>query len=256
MKHLTLDEIKKIELGILDYVVDICEKNHLRYFLAYGTLIGAIRHQGFIPWDDDIDIIMPRPDYEKLLDITESSTNEKYHVLCSRNRSYLYGFAKVLDKKTKIVDENVENIPELGVWLDIFPYDGMSSKSSLNNKFCFILNKLRAAAIYKHFPKGKGANFLVWHICRLIGYRPFLKLYDHFCKSVPYDTSKFVGLISDMKDYHESRLFNSAVKVEFEGKMYHAPIGFDQILKNYYGDYMQLPPEDQRASHHIKAVLI
>ena len=75
MKHLTLDEIKKIELGILDYVVDICEKNHLRYFLAYGTLIGAIRHQGFIPWDDDIDIIMPRPDYEKLLDITESSTN-------------------------------------------------------------------------------------------------------------------------------------------------------------------------------------
>lgn len=256
MKELTLNDIKKIELGILDYVVELCETHNLRYYLAYGTLIGAIRHHGFIPWDDDIDIIMPRPDYEKLLDISESNPNEKYQFLSSRNKSYLYGFSKVVDKKTRIEDEDVESIPGLGVWLDIFPYDGMTSKSSFNNKFCFILNKLRAAAIYTKCPKEKGANYLIWKLCRLIGYRPFLKLYEHFCKLVPYDTAKYVGLISDKKDYHSVNLFGSSIKVEFEGKEYDAPIGYDQILKNYYGNYMQLPPEEQRVSHHIKAVLI
>ena len=256
MKKLELDEIKKIELGILDYVVDICEKNNLRYFLAYGTLIGAIRHQGFIPWDDDIDIIMPRPDYEKLLDISASIPNEKYQVLSSRDKSYFYGFAKVVDKKTRIVDENVEKIPELGVWLDVFPYDGKASKNSFNNKLCFYLNKLRAAAVYRKFPKEKGANYLIWMLCRLVGYRPFLKMYEFFCKKVPFDASEYVGLISDITDYHKHNLFSDVIKVKFEGKDYDAPIGYDQVLKTYYGDYMQLPPEEQRVSHHIKAVLV
>ena len=256
MRHLTLDEIKRIELGILDYVVDICEKNNLRYFLAYGTLIGAIRHQGFIPWDDDIDIIMPRPDYEKLLDICESIPNEKFQIMSSRDDSYLYGFAKVVDRKTRIIDDNIESIPGLGVWLDIFPYDGMTSKSSFNNHFCFFLNKLRAAAVYRQFPKDRGANYLIWRVCRLFGFKPFLRMYEYFCKLVPYDTSKFVGLISDKKDYHDSSLLSTEVKVEFEGKVYNAPIGYDQILRTYYGDYMQLPPEEQRVSHHIKAVLV
>lgn len=256
-KYLSLDEIKSIELGILDYVAGICEKHHLRYYLAYGTLIGAIRHHGFIPWDDDIDIVMPRPDYEKLLDICQSASPEKrYQMLNSRDEGYLYGFAKVVDRRTEMVDDTVEMIPGLGIWLDIFPYDGMTSKNSWNNRICYYLNKLRGAAIYKEFPQGKGANYFVWKLCRLIGYRIFLKWYERLCKVVPYDTSQYVGLISDRRDYHPRELFKETIKVQFEGKEYDAPIGYDQMLRNYYGDYMQLPPEEQRVSHHIKAVLI
>ena len=199
---------------------------------------------------------LPRPDYEKLLDITESFPDKKYQVLCSRSKSYFYGFAKVVDRKTRIIDDEVEIIPELGVWLDIFPYDGKASKSSFNNKFCFYLNKLRAAAVYRKFPKDKGANYLIWMLCRLIGYRPFLNIYEHYCKKVPYGTSKYIGLISDMKDCHRHNLFSDIIKVKFEGKDYNAPIGYDQILRTYYGDYMQLPPEEQRVTHHIKAVIV
>lgn len=253
---LSLDDIKRVEIGILDYVVSICEKHNLRYYLMYGTLIGAIRHKGFIPWDDDIDIIMPRPDYEKLLDISASSSHPKYQLLSSRDKGYLYGFSKFVDKQTKIIDDTIEKIPGLGIWVDIFPYDGMTSENSWNNKFCYYLNKFRGAAVYKDFPQGKGANYLTWKLCRLIGYRFFLKLYERFCKLIPYDTSKFVGLISDKKDYYDRTFFNHAIKVEFEGKEYNAPVGYDHVLKHYYGDYMQLPPEEQRVSHHIKAILI
>lgn len=256
MRPLSLDEIKKIELGILNYVVDICQNNELRYYLAYGTLIGAIRHQGFIPWDDDIDIVMPRPDYEKLLDIVADIPNSCYSFLSSRDDSYLYGFAKVYDNRTKIVDDSIEQIPKLGIWLDIFPYDGMTSKTSLNNQICYYLNKFRAAAIYRYFPKEKGANFISWKLCRIIGYRFFLRLYEWLCQVSSYDTSEYVGLISDKRDYHHRKCFESTIKVIFEGKEYNAPIGYDQILKTYYGDYMQLPPEEQRVSHHIKAVLV
>ncbi len=252
---LSLDDIKKIEIGILDYVVSICEKHNLRYYLMYGTLIGAIRHKGFIPWDDDIDIMMPRPDYEKLLDISASSPNSRYQLLSSRDNGYLYGFAKIVDKQTEIVDETIEKIPGLGIWVDVFPYDGMTNKTSWNNKFCYFLNKFRGAAVYKEFPQGKGANYLTWKLCRLIGYRFFLNLYERFCRSIPYDSSQYVGLISDMLDYHERELFSQTTKVEFEGKKYDAPIGYDKVLRNYYGDYMQLPPEDQRQTHHIKAIL-
>ena len=140
--RLTLTEIKQVELGILDYIVDICNKYNLIYYLSYGTLIGAIRHKGFIPWDDDIDISMPRDDYEKFLKITSSGQiNSKYKCLVPLVDGYYYEFAKVIDTSTIVEDVSVQST-ENGVWVDIFPLDGLkkSDKISHLSLITFVFN--------------------------------------------------------------------------------------------------------------------
>lgn len=150
--RLTLTEIKQVELGILDYIVDICNKYNLIYYLSYGTLIGAIRHKGFIPWDDDIDISMPRDDYEKFLKITSSGQiNSKYKCLVPLVDGYYYEFAKVIDTSTIVEDVSVQST-ENGVWVDIFPLDGLNKSDKISHLSLMILNRCRAASVNNHFP--------------------------------------------------------------------------------------------------------
>ena len=249
---LSLDEIKHIEIEILDYVVHLCDEHHLRYFLMYGTLIGAVRHQGFIPWDDDIDITMPRKDYQQLMDILLKEKNEKYVLLCEKTKGYTYPFAKVVDTQTRILEESIDDFEHNGIWIDIFPYDGMQSK--MHYKLCCLLNKCRAAAIYKEFPKGRGGSYWQWKICRIIGYQFFASFYNRICQKYDYETSDEVAFMALPTEHCPRRCMEQCVKMEFEGKTYDVPTGYDEILTLYYGDYMQLPPENQRVTHQIKAV--
>lgn len=178
--RLTLTEIKQVELGILDYIVDICNKYNLIYYLSYGTLIGAIRHKGFIPWDDDIDISMPRNDYEKFLKITSSGQiNSKYKCLVPLVDGYYYEFAKVIDTSTIVEDVSVQST-ENGVWVDIFPLDGLNKSDKISHLSLMILNRCRAASVNNHFPhKTSGVllpiEYVFWKVCRLIGFKAFLK---------------------------------------------------------------------------------
>ena len=133
-KKLEIEEIKHIEVDILKHVVKICNRHKLRYFLAYGTLLGAVRHQGFIPWDDDIDICMPRPDYDKFIEIwqKEKTLNESLNfglLFPSPGNNYFYEFAKVTATDTVCeVNLPILDIKGLGIWIDIFPLDGMPTK--------------------------------------------------------------------------------------------------------------------------------
>ena len=125
MKKIEEKELKSIELNILKDIHTFCEMNNLTYYLCGGTLLGAVRHRGFIPWDDDIDIFMPRVDYDRFL--TEYASKQ-YTVLCHKNtQGYYLPFAKVVDKSTRIEETLVKSIPNCGVYVDVFPIDGFSN---------------------------------------------------------------------------------------------------------------------------------
>ena len=123
MKQMTTDEIKKVQLDILIYVDKICKDNNIKYSLAYGTLIGAIRHKGFIPWDDDIDIVLKRSEYERLLEVLYKDDNSKYMIFSMKDEGYFYPYAKVGDLDTIIREKNWPDIQNLGVNIDVFPVD-------------------------------------------------------------------------------------------------------------------------------------
>lgn len=264
MRKLSLEEIKKIEVNILDYISDICKKNNLKYFLAYGTLIGAIRHKGFIPWDDDIDIAMPRDDYDKLLSIIKSQRGDsKYDCLIPLEDGYYYEFAKVIDTST-IVQEQTTISSKCGVWVDIFPLDGLKKEDKWSHYLLLILNRCRAASVNKKFPhktKGFAAPFeyIFWKICRLIGFRFFLKRSIRLSRKYKYIDCEYVGFASSYpanNKYMLRKWYERTIDVPFENKQFRAPIGYHEYLSTQYGNYMQIPPEDKRVSHHMQAFVI
>lgn len=258
---MSLEDIKKTELAILDYVAGICMDNNLSYFLAYGTLIGAIRHKGFIPWDDDIDIAMPRKDYDMLLNILSSKENQsQYECLIPLKDDYFYEYAKVIDTTTSVKEEKtIES--RCGVWIDIFPLDGLHKEDKKSQRMLAILNRCRAVSVNSHFPhKTKGLcvpfEFILWKTCKLIGYKPFLKKSIALSKKYEYEDCDCVGYASSYPvrgKYMKKEWFSEAVDVEFEGLFFRAPAGYHEYLSTVYGNYMELPPEDKRVSHHMAA---
>lgn len=258
MERLDLESVKKIELNILDYVVNICNENNLTYFLAGGTLLGAIRHKGFIPWDDDIDISMPRPDYEKLISIL-SKDQSKYRVITKDLfEDYYLFFAKVVDKDTYAYEKNTPlHTQKMGVFIDIFPMDGLGNdeNSSINH----LKNVLYNYSTYKvkKYPITYYNNFLV-AILRKIKYffTSYSKIYNNDKKLVNrYDfyNSAYVASTYGAKGIDEivpRKIYDKIIKVQFESRFYNAPEGYNLYLEKMYGDYMKLPSLENRIQSH------
>lgn len=260
-EQLSLDEIKKCELDILIYIDNICRENNLRYYLFYGTLLGAIRHKKFIPWDDDIDIVMPREDYEKFISLFEKqSSTAKYQCQVPLKNGYFYEFAKVYDTTTW-VDETDVCTSDGGLWVDIFPLDGLNPKDRWAHKMLQLLNRCRSAAVRTKFPHRTSGGlvvpeYLFWCTCRLIGYKAFLKKSIAISKRYKYDKCEYVGYASSypaLHKYMKKEWLEETIDVEFEGQRFIAPKDYHHILTNIYGDYMKLPPEDKRLPHPMKA---
>jgi lipopolysaccharide cholinephosphotransferase len=258
MKEISFEEAKQLELDILVDITNFCDSHGLRYCIAYGTLIGAIRHRGFIPWDDDIDINMPRKDYEEFLR-TYNADGKKYRVIDPSSEMARHSFAKVIDTRTVKDEPMIAYEQPLGIDVDIFPLDGMPDNEQEFEEWYrelykiyakFTLKNLRAA----YYPK--------------LTTRLKLKAKQLFCPSrkkllaraqalhekYPYESSRFVGCVESQYNGKGNRTekenFAETVNVEFEGLSFKAPIGYDQILRSLYGDYMQLPPEEKRMTHH------
>lgn len=263
MKKLETGDIKRIEIEILDFVVNICNNNHLTYFLSYGTLLGAVRHKGFIPWDDDIDICMPREDYNILLDRLSTDKSIKYKVLVPSMENYYLPFAKVIDAQTYIPIRDIEEQYDLGVWIDIFPIDGLSKHSEIHKRIINAVSSARHLAVYKKLPplslKEKIRIWPCWKFSRLIGLFPLLKWTNWLAKRKAYKDAELVTVLIDPDSngvtFHKPML-EDLTEVEFEGKMYYAPRNYDLYLTSLYGDYMQLPPADKRYAHGITAFKI
>lgn len=256
-EYLSLEQVKNCELDILLYVGSICKEHNLRYYLSFGTLIGAIRHKGFIPWDDDIDISMPREDYEKLIVIAGSLLNQRYKILSYTTKGYPYPFIKVVDSCTRIEDDGVVNYPHKGLWIDIFPIDGFkSSRRPLVSKLTIYIERLRSLASYRYLPSKHKKYVLIWCVARIIGYRFFQLLIEKLSKNRGFDYYDYSGCLYAPLKIMPKDVYGHGCLVEFEGYKFPVPSEFDLFLKEVYGDYMKLPPKEKQVSHLVKAYYV
>ncbi len=265
MQPISSDVIKKIEFNLLVCFRELCEKNNLYYTLCGGTLLGAVRHKGFIPWDDDIDVLMPRPDYERLLndrDIDKSMLPDYYQIVNWKNESHDYPFIKVVDTRTKI------EIPYLGekfhpksLWIDVFPIDGNPDNekelAKLYKKAIFIrklvLLKTANPAAGKSKLKKALKPILVAGV-KLLNKRGLCDKLDAVAKSYSFEEHDLIGGVLwgyGPQERISKKEYLTPKKVEFEGELFNAPSNYDAYLRGLYGDYMKLPPIEKRVTHEM-----
>lgn len=263
MREIQFEEMKKIELNILIYFTEVCEENNLRYYLGGGTLLGAVRHKGFIPWDDDIDVMMPRPDFQKLLSL--SINNENYNIIKPGTAGYYYNFAKLVDTRTILEEKGIKLIDGLGVYIDIFPLDGMPETPDARKKRFKELNSIRKrinnTCLLK--PKFHRNPFAYLNACRIynsnknIDLSSLQKKYLDSALKNSFDDSEFVfaaGGAYGARDIFPGKWFEKEIELQFENLSVKAFNGYDFYLTQLYGDYMTLPPEDKRVTPHHSIV--
>ena len=258
MKKLSLDEIKKIEVDILLNVDDFCRKNNIRYSLAYGTLLGCIRHKGFIPWDDDIDIWMPRPDYLRFI---KEYKHEFYKLKCAEtDKDYLIYFAKVFDTRTLVVEETGY---EWSLFIDVLPIDGIGNDLEFAESYYKTAVKKRIKYnLYRNLTELSEVKpstlkeLAVRTMTKVMNYiYPCQKRRDNYInylKAFKYDDSSLLfdcALGKNVKILTKDMVEN-LTRGEFEGHMFNIPVEYDKWLRLNYGDYMQLPPIEERYQHH------
>ena len=268
MREIGVDEAKKMLVGVLDEFHDFCEKHSLKYVLAAGTLLGAIRHNGFIPWDDDIDVYMPRPDYEKLLKLYPADgENDLYEY--NLNDKYMYPFAKIGKKGTLCVEKGGYSGVDVGIYIDIFPIDGLGNdlaeakktirkvKRYVNMELSLLVEQWRKDVSFVK-------NFAIWvlHVLTKFygGHKKVLMKMNKVLARKSYNESKYVGQIVEMprlSKITERTVYESRQLHVFEKGSYYIPSDYDVILRNLYGDYMKLPPEEKRVyAHGYKAYIL
>lgn len=258
MKEITIDEMKDIQLSILLRVSEFCESNSIRYFLCGGTLLGAIRHKGFIPWDDDIDISMPRPDYERFISLFH---DEKYQVFCwERDKHVLSTYAKVYHKDT-VIHENAEFGSVLGVNIDVFPVDGLPNADRQIDGFIYKMSflwRLIIPAVIKDVSK---RSFIKRVILRMLKWSyNFFPINDRLlpfvikeAKRYSFEKSEKVAVVVwgyGKKEVVAKDVATIYTKGEFEGHFFNIPESYNTYLSNLYGDYMELPPIEHRVNKH------
>ena len=253
-------EIQQMELGIMEYIHEVCQKIGVKYFLAYGSLIGAVRHKGFIPWDDDMDICMLREDYEKLQDYLISNPDERYEVMSYKNNlNYVYPFMKVQDNQTYLLEEDVRIDSNMGIYVDIFPVDGYEDDSVFKDKMTRLIKKRQLSCYtFKGITNTKSLlNSLIRYISVIIFYftntNKYIRGIDELAKSRKVDDYELVDYLI-YKDMHKPvwkrEWLEQTIMGVFEGKEFMIPKNYHEILTSDYGDYMQLPPVELRFSHH------
>lgn len=259
MRSLTLNELQQFSLAILKDVAGFCERNGIRYSLGYGTLLGAVRHKGFIPWDDDVDIMMPREDYERF---RESYRSDDYAFIDSRSTPDCYiAFGRVCDTRRTLA---VSSIPwvksDVGVWIDIFPIDRVPDEMETFRRIydsLFLLMKFNVCVRKAHVISSSRFS-----ICKRLKFWVLKKTNPRLIKRDPSDIVKemetLIRLVSPRDSHHWSQLccpdagtcefftddeINEYVKLRFEDSEFFVWKGYDSILRDSYGDYMQLPPK-------------
>ena len=265
-KPMTLDEQKKVMLNILKEFASFCDRSNLSYYLDAGTLIGAVRHKGYIPWDDDIDVNMPQKDYDRFIELTKK--NNGYlsdHLLVEYPEDTVYTFLKISDERTILVEFPDTNPMEVGVYMDIFPKYGVKDKSWKSKLLCKTSEKLALLHWFNKYSVNawqRPGNSLIKKIIAKIvtaitwndAWATQLqnKMMHRYGKNQPLEECSYVTTLT-YGEFHKmapKECFDGYQLLDFEGCQFKGPKDYDTYLHCLYkGDYMQLPPEDKREVH-------
>lgn len=261
-----LEKLQKTLLSILTDIDSICRENGLEYFLYAGTLIGSVRHHGHIPWDDDIDIAMSRNHYNKLKEIMVSQYSEKYFVQdFSTEKDYHLTYPKIRLNNTVYEEKKIKNLNiHKGIFVDIFILDGIEKNSGIKYKITNkIMHFIKTAIVYKSIYNNSDVlDYKTRAKVFILSIIPIKFLKKMYLEIATLDTSKeckyFVLFGSDIsfdKQTYEIADFSPPKKLLFENLEVSVPAKYDKILRNIYGDYMQIPREEDRINHSPEHIL-
>lgn len=259
MDSSTLRKLQLTELEILKKVDEFCKKHNIKYSLYAGTALGAVRHGGFIPWDDDIDICMERPEYERFLKLWREENIEGYYLQGTDNPEY-YGinFSKIRKNGTKFGTEmDAKMYDHIGIFLDIFPFDKIPTDKKLRKKFLF---DVKLWMVYtRGYPYTKGSKILELASRllllkprkkqleirnnlekRILSYQSMEKDYELICLACP----------ASLKHIYPANILDEIIETKFEDTKASLYKNYDIALRTTFGDYMQLPPEEERVCKH------
>lgn len=264
-KQLSLEDIQSAQYALLCDAVDFFDSNHIGYFLCGGTLLGAIRHNGFIPWDDDVDIFVPRDDYEQLKKLIAAGAykHDFYQFRLPGQKGYGQPFIKMYDTRIRLEDKTVSDEYAMDLNIDVFPFDHMPDNEYLHKSHFLwnrvqrgvLVTKLLKTGLARSKPEQMIANFLgmLWGKCENISKKidqAAVKMNDkyrnsHYCGNGPWP--------ENMKDYYRVEWIYPYKKHVFVDREMNVPNNSHAFLTNFYGDYMTPPPEDKRARHFFTA---
>ena len=263
-KLLSLREVQQLELAILIQFKSICDKLGLRFYLSGGTLLGAVRHKGFIPWDDDIDLAMPRPDYEKLVAYSQQYQDSRFSFMFHTKNGVPLCYGKFFDTKTHIYTKYnaVDACPHL--WIDIIPMDGLPEDESEVEKLYKKVKFYRQILLLCDAKFGEGTSLyrkfiklFIKPLAHLYGKERALHKLNSLAMLRKYESAPFAGAISWGLYGASERMKKDELEkteyVDFEGEKFPSFGCWNTYLTRLYKDYMQLPPEDKRISHTFEA---
>jgi lipopolysaccharide cholinephosphotransferase len=260
-------DLQLVELDILKKIVDICDINNIKYYIIGGTFLGAIRHKGFIPWDDDIDIAMPREDYENFLSIAKSKL-PKYIKIENfiTNPEYQYYITRVQNMNTKVIEKRIGNAQK---WthasVDIFPIDGTPNNKYLRKWYYFkiLTHRMLMSLCYKDsIDRERKRSLKERFFLKIMESLPLEKFFDanrekqkidKLLKKQKIESSNFIGTIMGAYRTREivpKTYFDSGIFYEFEGLKFRGPSMHNEYLTHMYGDYMRIPPVESQKNHY------
>lgn len=261
-KNIDLKEIQNIEISMLKELKSICKKLNINYYLCGGTLLGAVRHKGFIPWDDDIDVLMKREDYEKLENYFKENNNSyKHYKLLSLNLcdDYYYTMMKLIDMNTFMQETGVKSIKNFGVYLDIFPLDGFPDNKfvgKIHLKKLNILKKMNYMAYTDKLETNlkllRPLKWLIFKFSKILGARRIALKAEKIAKKYKIDNSNIIAYtaIGEKRELLPKKIYEEISWYEFNGEKHSSIKNYDAYLSSMYGDYMKLPPKDKQVTHH------
>lgn len=257
-KLMSIREVQIAALEILKQIDTICTELGINYYLMYGTLIGAIRHKGFIPWDDDLDIAMKIDDYKIFIDYFNKNNKTQLEIHnFETNKDCFYNISRVCDK-THILKFDYLRYTS-GVFVDVYPLEGLGGDDDLpywKAHFSFFPKWQKHIQLcctdglfYGRNVFTRIGNIPNLIISRIIGKQHYINKFNDY-KKITINDSKYIGIPSWEYDIYNKEWFDEIVKVPFEDAMVSIPKKYDEVLRHTFGDYMQMPPENQRVSHH------
>lgn len=257
-----LKKVQKIQLEMAKDIKRVCEENGIRYFLYRGTFLGAVRHKGVIPWDDDMDFGMMRPDYEKFRKIAPEKLGKDY---CfqdwNTDENYALPFGKVRKRNTVFVEAKCARLPENGVYIDIYPLDyapaDEGERKALAKK---LLHLFRVKLMKSKYTPWMEEEKIIWK--KRIGYtlyqaaalfvsqKKLIDIYEGLVKAVPEGDTLYEQSALPIAYYFDKSWVAQVQEYPYEDTTFAGPKDYDAFLSSLYGDYMQLPPEDKRENRH------